>query len=409
MYESDSRAQGFDSDKFSRHSEREKRLKELELSFQNIVSDSKQQQDDIYNAFTEHGQAQMMSNQNDFQEIDLNNTNANATSRDDKGVNAILSNVKTIVTPKRFRNNAKQENFQSSPTGVSSFPDIGPVENPKRETHSRKTNNLSNNFGLLGHGRDKGTKSSFGEILTELYWRLNMDSKLVKYCILGLLLFIILMVFLNFDSFLSSTSSIEVDWDKLREIKSTLVAQNVDVHKLNNHRSAYFNALVWMANEDSETTISGDRTILERFVLVAFFYSTTVYASDEEYWRKSYFWLEEGIPVCQWFGITCSEMDVISEINLMANNLSGTITEELSKLSDLKVLKLYHNNLYGEVPSALGELTNLEFFQVGSNKLRGEMPDSVCSLLSWKLESLASDCGGSGDDIECVCCTECSP
>ena len=57
------KAAGFDADRLSRRLERERRLKEIELSFQNIAEESKQKQNDIFNnVFTEEGQEQMMVN-----------------------------------------------------------------------------------------------------------------------------------------------------------------------------------------------------------------------------------------------------------------------------------------------------------------------------------------------------------
>ncbi|KAK8587109.1 hypothetical protein V6N13_086115 [Hibiscus sabdariffa] len=59
---------------------------------------------------------------------------------------------------------------------------------------------------------------------------------------------------------------------------------------------------------------------------------------------------------------------------LDANQLSGTIPNSLSKLSNLTVLDLSSNNLSGGIPSNLVLISVLTYFNVSRNGLAGEVP-----------------------------------
>lgn len=121
---------------------------------------------------------------------------------------------------------------------------------------------------------------------------------------------------------------------------------------------------------------------------------------------------------CTWFGISCIAGQVV-ELNLEGLNLTGSLPNELSQLSELEVLflkdnnisgsiepvltntKLVHlnveiNNLSGQIPNTINQLTNLNRLSLTRNNLIGPIPESIGDLTN--LESLyLGENGLSGD------------
>ncbi len=110
-------------------------------------------------------------------------------------------------------------------------------------------------------------------------------------------------------------------------------------------------------------------------------------------WRDSSGWLSEATP-CSWFGVTCSEGSVV-ELNLIDNNLSGQIPQEISLLANLKMLNLEFNQLSGNIPPELGSLSNLESLSLaGNSQLSGPIPPELGDLTNLRTLVLSSYEGG---------------
>lgn len=77
-----------------------------------------------------------------------------------------------------------------------------------------------------------------------------------------------------------------------------------------------------------------------------------------------------------WFGITV-ENDHVTEIWLNDNNLSGNISSQLGKLSNLRDLVLRNKVLTGSIPQELGQLSTLDWLDLGSNQLPGSIPPEL--------------------------------
>jgi Leucine-rich repeat (LRR) protein len=73
--------------------------------------------------------------------------------------------------------------------------------------------------------------------------------------------------------------------------------------------------------------------------------------------------------------ITNSSNCNIEKINLLNYNLSGVITNSISKFTYLTHLKVNGNNLYSTVPSSINLLTNLIQLSLSTNQLTGPVPD----------------------------------
>ena len=67
-------------------------------------------------------------------------------------------------------------------------------------------------------------------------------------------------------------------------------------------------------------------------------------------------------------------------LDLAYNNLSGSIPSGLSKLSNLSWLGLDDNNLSGGIPGELGRLTNLTMLHLNNNDLSGLIPSELSRL-----------------------------
>jgi hypothetical protein len=86
-------------------------------------------------------------------------------------------------------------------------------------------------------------------------------------------------------------------------------------------------------------------------------------------------------------GVNCADGD-ITDMNLFANNLKGTIPSSLASLTKLTFLGLDSNNLKGTIPFSLASLTKLTSLFLSDNSLTGLVPplpfkqygDYGCSL-----------------------------
>jgi hypothetical protein len=95
---------------------------------------------------------------------------------------------------------------------------------------------------------------------------------------------------------------------------------------------------------------------IQRFALGVFYYST--FAVSHPYleaeatrpWGSSDFWMTS-TPECEWKGITCDASGLVVAINLLGNNLSGSLPLELALLDKLVSLNLANNDIYGEEAS----------------------------------------------------------
>ncbi len=395
-------SESFDSAKFIRRLEREKRLKEIELTFQNISDEAKQTQEEIYsNVFTERGQKETLENHNDSASTSKLIPQNISVQQNHKDTN-VLSRVSGLVGPNRQRNSPPT--FEISPTGVASFPEIGPVGITHKD-HNTFNSSWSNDGPGFGA---RLTNAKVQDRVLNSFFTMRANSKKVIFLILFLAFLITLLVTL-ID--MSEGPDIELSkegWEKLKIIRPQLIDQNVEKRRLHDYKSIYFASLVWLSNEATQLTIADPHELLERYVMLVFYYST-----KGESWEKNNMWLVEGADICKWHGVTCSEpsgkVGAVELLHLHSNNLDGTITDEISKLKSLRELDLSNNNLVGNVPSSLGDLSSLQTLELGENILTGEMPGSICDLRDSDLNILISDCGGQGNDIECECCTECSP
>jgi len=123
--------------------------------------------------------------------------------------------------------------------------------------------------------------------------------------------------------------------------------------------------------------------------LVALYHST-----NGPNWADNSGWLTSDTP-CAWSGIDC-EGGHVSHIQLLYNELAGTLPPELGDLSHLRVLSLWVNQLYGPIPAELGSLSELVSLDLSGNQLAGPVPAELGHLTRLQTLSLAfNQIGGS--------------
>lgn len=180
------------------------------------------------------------------------------------------------------------------------------------------------------------------------------------------------------------------------ELRSWIAPPEVDESPFLDSRSPQSQALAWL--QDDPITQSPGRstqTVLERYVLAVFHYSTGVPSWHHDSWMSP-------DDVCTWNRgrvdvsgksaqqliaeevdrVHCSEDgESIQALGMIRNDdLFGSLPWEFVLLSNLRYLNLNENYLTGTIPTRIGDLTNLEVFMVGSNKISGPLPTTLGQL-----------------------------
>ncbi|KAK4606919.1 hypothetical protein RGQ29_000941 [Quercus rubra] len=67
----------------------------------------------------------------------------------------------------------------------------------------------------------------------------------------------------------------------------------------------------------------------------------------------------------------------VQRLVLLHMNLSGTLSPELGRLSNLKILDFMWNNISGSIPKEIGSITSLELLLLNGNQLTGPLPEQL--------------------------------
>lgn len=117
----------------------------------------------------------------------------------------------------------------------------------------------------------------------------------------------------------------------------------------------------------------------EREALIALYEAT-----DGDNWSNNDNWNVDGEfndsgTEDTWHGVTV-ENNVVTELTLPGNNLTGEIPPELGDLTSLTELTLTSNNLNGSIPSELENLADLEQLNLADNNLSDAIPPELGNL-----------------------------
>jgi len=156
-------------------------------------------------------------------------------------------------------------------------------------------------------------------------------------------------------------------------------------------------AITWLATKDLRETgslcsNSSKDKLTERYIMAVLYFSlkgdgwnncgrnmqcSSIEHEDSHLSSNDY---------CNWYGVTCiwdieKRLQVVKEIILDENNLSGTIPNEVGHLYQLEIFSLQGNNVEGQIPPGLYK-NNMKEVLLSKNKLSG--------TLSPNLEQMAS-------------------
>ena len=91
------------------------------------------------------------------------------------------------------------------------------------------------------------------------------------------------------------------------------------------------------------------------YVLLMDFYATTTG------WINSSGWGNTSVPICNWYGISCSGK-YIADIILPSNGITGTLPPSWGNLTQLQQLDLDGNGLSGHLPPLVGQHETTSIF-----------------------------------------------
>ncbi|GMY10412.1 probable LRR receptor-like serine/threonine-protein kinase At1g06840 isoform X2, partial [Fagus crenata] len=91
---------------------------------------------------------------------------------------------------------------------------------------------------------------------------------------------------------------------------------------------------------------------------------------------------DQGDPcTSNWRGVMCTKLEDgylhVERLILLRMNLSGILSPELGRLSNLKILDFMWNNISGSIPREIGSITPLELLLLNGNKLTGPLPEEL--------------------------------
>ncbi len=116
-------------------------------------------------------------------------------------------------------------------------------------------------------------------------------------------------------------------------------------------------------------TVTIFRESVDRAALMSLYRST----GTTRWWNR-YNWGSVA-PINTWYGVTTNSDGRVTELNLGANNLVGTLPAALGDLDQMVNLQLSSNRLRGAIPASLGGLTNLQELSFSNNQMSGSIPD----------------------------------
>lgn len=398
-----------------RREERDRRLQEIEKTFQTVVEESYSKEESIYhNVFRQDGAVH-------------NEANIKEVETQIKGKQTVLGKVAKKLSLKKEEPTYP---FQMQyPSGVSNFDDLPgflpPDDFGKYGDHVKESGSGGGGLGGSKHGKRASTRGTV--FAFDFLRRHRLLIVLVLMFCFGI------AVAITIFDFGDAPPPLDIPretWRNLEDLRDNLIRQGVNKTPLYHYDTAQFSAVKQLAEEvtlgkltipktkghtkpgaigEVFAEISDDRDILERYALLTLYYSTT---TSTEKWKKNDNWQSNDKSICGgWYNVECKDIGadydptgskkVVSKIILKENGLVGTIPDELEHVSSLEELHLEGNKLEGEVPASLGNLRELKTLRLSFNNLTGRVPHEICNL---KTNGLLDLVEVSCADLECSCC-----
>jgi hypothetical protein len=159
----------------------------------------------------------------------------------------------------------------------------------------------------------------------------------------------------------------------------------------------------WLINQDVESLCPQDPTLIQRYSIAVFYYST-----DGNGWFEcsapSNFSSQEAIAEanancniltdggggtdawltpsseCDWGGVACTASGFIEKIDFERNGIGGSLPSEISRFNELKYLLLEEGLISGTIPEDIGFNTKLVEVDLNFNALNGPLPETIFRL-----------------------------
>ena len=133
-----------------------------------------------------------------------------------------------------------------------------------------------------------------------------------------------------------------------------------------------------IAISPTDFTVNSCLPAIQRAALVALYNSTSGAT-----WGQITNWF--GSNEAAWYGVTVTGCQV-TNIDLYANNLFGTLPPEIGDLTNLVELDVSYNALSGSLPATIGNLSNLEILDASNNNtISGTLPLNINNMSSLRI------------------------
>lgn len=190
----------------------------------------------------------------------------------------------------------------------------------------------------------------------------------------------------------------------------------VGAEVLNDPESAHFLAKEWIINDDPLQLTSTSDNLVQRYLLAVIYFkfhesgdwlSCNARTEDDPddfcLYQKLigvfpvtyssvtwYRWLS-GIHECSWAGLFCDEFNQLRSIELMGQEISGTLPMEFKYFPFLQGINFGWNEMHGTLPPEWGELPHLLNLEVHYNQITGGIPSEWTTAKNLQLLNLASN------------------
>lgn len=150
----------------------------------------------------------------------------------------------------------------------------------------------------------------------------------------------------------------------------------VDLNILMSAGTSQNSAWEWITrHDDFKPELFSDEVKRSRFIIVVLYF-----ALNGKNWESTDKWLS-GEHVCEWEHIICTN-NTVSEILLPNQRLLGSLPDEITFLTSLKILNLTANHITGTIPYSIGRLARLEFVDFSMNDISSTIPKSIIYLVN---------------------------
>ena len=162
------------------------------------------------------------------------------------------------------------------------------------------------------------------------------------------------------------------------DFESIIAKITPDAAILSNPDTPQAKAKAWLLEDRTKYNVEVPVRVGVRYALATLYYST-----NGDNWLNNTNWKSDSHE-CLWKGIYC-DLDAnnivsITYLNLVTNNLDGSIPEEIGYIETLRRIELGSNQLVGPIPQTFSRLSELRTISVSDNQLSGEIGTNIDGL-----------------------------